>query len=425
MATLKGSTIASTYDSLVKRADTYAQTGTNIELMDDSAVIKPTGLYLESGATTDFVGIGVADPDTALEIFDTTTQLKLSFDATDFCTFGVDTNHDLTITPSSTGQIKLKPTTDSVDFFQVLDADAGTPILNVDSANERVGIGTAAPAADFEVVGQQQITGTDHNKLSLYGVNSGGNKAAFISYYPDETRRAYIGFGTDDTEYFSIVNEYSGSEKSVVISATGTVGIGEAAPTSMLHIKTAAADAGVHALFVECTEPAVDDGDVMMRLDWSADVDIHTGITAKFISCHDGQTNEIGFLTTDADGSLEDTFTDPSDIRLKENIRDASLKGLDIINGLKLRDFTWKDRINKDGEKRKSINKFVADEVYEIYPLATTGKPGAMKDVKDDDGNKTGEEEIDPMGVTIGKFISPMIKAIQELSAKVEALENA
>ena len=30
MATLKGSTIASTYDSLVKRADTYAQTGTNI-----------------------------------------------------------------------------------------------------------------------------------------------------------------------------------------------------------------------------------------------------------------------------------------------------------------------------------------------------------------------------------------------------------
>ena len=68
MATLKGSTIASTFDSLVKRADSYSQTGTNIELMDDSHVIKPTGLYLESGATTDHVGIGTASPSYPLEI---------------------------------------------------------------------------------------------------------------------------------------------------------------------------------------------------------------------------------------------------------------------------------------------------------------------------------------------------------------------
>jgi hypothetical protein len=32
---------------------------------------------------------------------------------------------------------------DSTDFLQVLDADGGTPILNVDSTNERVGIGTS------------------------------------------------------------------------------------------------------------------------------------------------------------------------------------------------------------------------------------------------------------------------------------------
>jgi hypothetical protein len=41
--------------------------------------------------------------------------------------------------------VKLQPTTDSVDFFQVLDADGGTPIVNVDSTNERLGISTAAP----------------------------------------------------------------------------------------------------------------------------------------------------------------------------------------------------------------------------------------------------------------------------------------
>ena len=47
------------------------------------------------------VGIGVADPDTKLEILDAaSTQLKLSFDGTDNCTLGVDTNGMLTVTPS-------------------------------------------------------------------------------------------------------------------------------------------------------------------------------------------------------------------------------------------------------------------------------------------------------------------------------------
>ena len=69
MATLKGQTIAASYQDLVKRADTYSQAGTNIELMTDTdSTIAPTGLYLESGATTDNVGIGVADPDQALEV---------------------------------------------------------------------------------------------------------------------------------------------------------------------------------------------------------------------------------------------------------------------------------------------------------------------------------------------------------------------
>ena len=68
--------------------------------MAQRMVIKPAG----------DIGMGVADPDSALEIFNTSTQLKLSYDATDFCTFAVDTNHDITITPSSTGQIKLQPT---------------------------------------------------------------------------------------------------------------------------------------------------------------------------------------------------------------------------------------------------------------------------------------------------------------------------
>jgi hypothetical protein len=46
------------------------------------------------------VGIGVADPDTQLEVLFAGDQLKLSFDGTDYCTFAVDTAGDMTITPS-------------------------------------------------------------------------------------------------------------------------------------------------------------------------------------------------------------------------------------------------------------------------------------------------------------------------------------
>jgi ABC-type uncharacterized transport system YnjBCD ATPase subunit len=56
------------------------------------------------------VGIGKSvAPDAALEILSASqAQLRLTFqEDTKFADFTVDTNHDLTIDPSSTGQIKL------------------------------------------------------------------------------------------------------------------------------------------------------------------------------------------------------------------------------------------------------------------------------------------------------------------------------
>jgi hypothetical protein len=131
MATLKGSTIASTYDLLLKRHETYVQGGTNIELMTDtSGATAPTGLYLESGATTDNVGIGVSDPDELLELYKVGTQLKLSGGAADYATFAVAADGALTIT--------------TVD----VDAAEADIILAPDG---NVGIGTDAPDSTLQV----------------------------------------------------------------------------------------------------------------------------------------------------------------------------------------------------------------------------------------------------------------------------------
>jgi hypothetical protein len=156
MSTLKDKTIAATYDQLVKRADTYAQTGMNIEVMNDSGVVQATGLYLESGATTDNVGIGVSNPDELLELYKVGTQLKLSGGAVDFATFAVAADGALTIT--------------TVDDTAALGHIALMPDGNV-------GIGTIAPESDLCIF---SADATVIDTADAVNSNTGSNYGLFM-----------------------------------------------------------------------------------------------------------------------------------------------------------------------------------------------------------------------------------------------------
>jgi hypothetical protein len=162
----------------------------------------------------------------------------------------------------------------------------------------------------------------------------------------------------------------------------------------------------------------------------TSDVNLHD-TTVHIISIYDGAAStaidtraEIGYITTASDGNINTAWTNVSDKRLKTDIKDTTLEGLNIVNAIKLRDFKWSNDSSPSKKGKQVICKFIADELYEIFPYATVGTPNAMKDVLDEDGNKIGEE-MDIMGVTDGNLVAPLVKAIQELSAKVTALENA
>ena len=207
----------------------------------------------------------------------------------------------------------------------------------------------------------------------------------------------------------------------------GSVGIGIKTPTSLCHIKQAedATTAAFNVLHVEDSHSTIDAGDVLVRLDFSGDSDVYTHL-AKYISFHDGDNAEIGYIAAATDAtSFNTAIIDVSDARLKTDIKDSSMEGLNIINALKVRDFKWGEKAAPVCKGKQAIGKWIADEVYEVFPLATIGTPGQMMDVKDENGKKTGEEVMNPMGIAVTQFIAPMMKAIQELSAKVEALENA
>ena len=93
-----------------------------------------------------------------------------------------------------------------------------------------------------------------------------------------------------------------------------------------------------------------------------------------------------------------------SDERLKENIKNSSVNGLNVINSLTLREFNWKKRYNKKVEKCGLI----AQEVQKVLPSAVN----VMSD------------EDKTLAIGQSDFVYTLIKAVQELSAKVEALEN-
>ena len=99
------------------------------------------------------------------------------------------------------------------------------------------------------------------------------------------------------------------------------------------------------------------------------------------------------------------TNTGVSDIRLKENVKDSKVEALEAVNRMKVRQFDWK----KGGHQ--SIG-FVADELEEIDPNLALG------------GGYDENGEMDIKQINSQYLLNYAIKAIQELSAKVDEQEK-
>ena len=99
------------------------------------------------------------------------------------------------------------------------------------------------------------------------------------------------------------------------------------------------------------------------------------------------------------------TNTGVSDIRLQENVKDSKVEALETVRRMKVRQFDWK----KGGHQ--SIG-FVADELEEIDPNLALG------------GGYDENGEMDIKQINSQYLLNYAIKAIQELSAKVDEQEK-
>lgn len=98
----------------------------------------------------------------------------------------------------------------------------------------------------------------------------------------------------------------------------------------------------------------------------------------------------------------------PSDIRLKENVKNSKTDALETVNRMKVRQFDWKERM---GGWHQNIG-FVADELEEIDPNLALG------------GGYDENGEMDIKQINSPYLLNYAIKAIQELSAKVDEQEK-
>jgi hypothetical protein len=96
-------------------------------------------------------------------------------------------------------------------------------------------------------------------------------------------------------------------------------------------------------------------------------------------------------------------YNTSSDYRLKKNFKDFN--GLNLVSQIPVYDFNWKVGVDPEEGQAWGVK---AHELQEVIPNAVSGE-------------KDGEEM---QGVDYSKIVPVLIKAIQELEAKVKILEN-
>ena len=186
-----------------------------------------------------------------------------------------------------------------------------------------------------------------------------------------------------------------------------------------------------------------DDGQVLINTtsahDGNARINVLAESSGECISCKIGNNGSyaINFRATSGDtvggitvDSSSTAYLTSSDHRLKENVVDME-NATDRVKQLKPKRFNFiaDDSVTVDG--------FLAHEVSDIVPEAISGEKDAMKDeeyevtpaVKDEDGNIVTEAVMgtrsvpDYQGIDQSKLVPLLVKTIQELEARIAALE--
>ena len=256
------------------------------------------------------------------------------------------------------------------------DLTVDTSTLHVDSTNNLVGIGTASPSSFYNLADNLVVgTGSGGNGMTIY---SGSADSGYIGFN-DTASASMQGFiqYNHNGDYMAFAP--NGSEK-MRLTSTGRLGINYTNPNFPLVVQGNATN-HVSAFYVATN-----------------------GYAAALF--YDASNTFSGQISVGSGGTAYQTS---SDYRLKTAVNydfDATTR----LKQLRPARFQW----IADGDDAVSVDGFLAHEVSDIVPEAISG----TKDAVDDEGNPA-YQCIDQ-----SKLVPLLVKTIQELEARITALET-
>ena len=304
--------------------------------------------------------------------------------------------------------------------------------------NGKVGIGVADPDASLEVAGTGYAwVGQDTN--CIWGKEAGANLHANSQY------NTAIGYQALD--YDSCTGTYNCAVGVSALTACTTGGSNTAiGPGAGDGITTGASNTfagyaagravteGAYNICIGQQSDAEPDQSYQIAIGKGAVVGAVYGIAIG-----EGVTSATNIITVGKSGATNSwwlgfttgtTWAQSSDLRMKRNIKDDTL-GLSFINDLKTKTFQWKPTEEfpvewEDWSFDDDGNKVYAD-VYDgvMHGMIAQDVKEALDKAGVDTFGAWAEDEKGAQSLASGDFVYPLIKAVQELSAKVSALENA
>ena len=280
------------------------------------------------------------------------------------------------------------------------------------------GLGTTAPT-DYNANADNLViyeTGDDSG-ITLVADNDRGSNIYFADAQDDNVGGITYNHNSNYMNF-----RINGSER-MRITSGGNVGIGDTNPARILTLKGASNTDGIRFLntgFDYYNEICNNGDGLIFRVDPGTDggsgVDFRWTINdterlrlVQGGTLQPGSNNTQNLGTTSLRWSVLYTSNavNVSDETLKTDIQDCDL-GIDFINTLKPKSFKMKDLQEEHDDYNKKHYGLIAQDL----------KDGKLKDSVY--GDKDGD-----YGLAYNDLVAPLIKAVQELSAKVEALENA
>jgi hypothetical protein len=294
----------------------------------------------------------------------------------------------------------------------------GTERMRITSAG-RVGIGTTSPTRPLDVNGSGIVRGF----MTLYG--TGTNNALFLH------NTAYEWAAYTNASNNFLITDWNAAQTRLTIDTSGRVGIGRTPSIANSKLEVGGAD-NVPLINVEASGAT---GGMGIG---STGLQIFHGSSVKMKILSNGRVQYAG-IDTAASGALNilgevgnsydaiqfyhnsatvvgrirtavssTAYTTSSDYRLKENV-DYTWDATTRLKQLKPARFNF---IIDD--TNTLVDGFLAHEVQEIVPEAITGS----KDEVDSEGNP------DYQGIDQSKLVPLLVKTIQELEARITALES-